>query len=425
MSYKLSELDNALAEKGYTPEGHPINQEQQVQPQQQMQGQQEQMQQEPTNPSNLLLRGLGDIAHGGAEAGRQLHNLPYNLTNWFSPKTAESMPRIFHPDTEETHRFGVNNPNMMDKLIQSSVPAVTLGALAGPSLAGMVGSGALTGAMENENDPVAGALLGGSIGGALKGGHGLLKHVMNARPERYGKQLVNRGTEEYLEGVAKPSIAAYNEIKEGFKGHNILEGKELPSIPYSKKEFNDAYKLFTKNKGYEEAQELTRNLGDEARNLYKTKLRQGGTLDTAQRAELRTILKEKKTLDGLMNERLERYPQLKTLREQANLSHRKEVIPSRNAAKTINDFVDEEGYIFDKKGLINALNKSSSKNSLTRQPMPKETLKLNKLYSKNLESRENIGELSKRLLAAGIPMAGIGYSHRTIRDLMNMADNSK
>lgn len=386
---------------------------------------------EPTNISNIGLRALADIAKGGAEAGRNLRNLPYNLTHYFNPQAAERIANsgflgraLFAPDVNPIHNLGVNNPNTLDKMLQSIAPAAAIGIAGGSSLPGMMGGGALAGALENEKDPVLGALGGATTGALLKGGGSLVNMARGMQPAKYGKELVKRGTEEYLKDVAKPSSELYEAVKTGTSGKPIIENRELVKMVYSPKnirkesDLKSLYESFFEKRGFEEAKQLKSQLGTEANELL-TKKKIHGNLDASERERLSELIGERKTIGDLMNSFLEKNPTEKEMFQKANLLHRKEVIPSRNAAKIINDYVDTENEIINKRKLISSLKEASSKNKMAKKTLTKETIALNKLYEKNLNNKETIGKYAKWLNLGSVPAMGFGYGgYHTLRHLM-------
>ena len=400
---------------------------------QQMQ-QQTAQQQQMTNPSNWVLRGAGDVARGMAEGGRQLHNLPYNVTHWFNPAGAERIAtkgnwagrNLFAPDLNSVYNFGVNNPNGVDKFIQAAAPAVGLALAGGGGWGGMIGSSALTGALESAEDPIRGAIIGGTVGAGFKGAGTLGSMLKNTRPAKYGKELAKRGTAEYLEETARPSSNLYNEVRAKTAGKSILQNSPIENLSGPSREAQQLYResdyrklgqAFKRTEGFEEAKDLRGQIASEINDLSLTK-KMKGSLTPAEKARKDVLISEAKRYKSYMNGFLEQNPEIKTIYEKANLLHRRNVIPSRHGAKIINDFIDAEGNIIDKRGLINALSKASSRNAITKRPIAKETLNLNKTYEGNLNNKETLMKYLKYLTLGSVPALGLGMSnYHTLRHL--------
>lgn len=276
----------------------------------------------------------------------------------------------------------------------------------------------LSGAAEGAAIPLAFA----GAGKALKYGKKLTQSLVNRNPAKFEQELIKRGTEQYLEDVARPSSNLYKEIEaqtagKGMTFRSPTLDKLIKLSPQAERLYKDPdikpiYENFAKNKGYIEAKNLKSSLGDEYNSLIKTKLKEG-SLNTAQKQKLRTISEQMETLDTFINEHLSTFPKelnlLDKLKE-ANLLHRTNVVPARNAAKIINEHVDTLGNVINKKRLINSLEKASSKPNMLKRPIPQEVSNINKLYEENLTNKENLRHLRNQLLVYGLP-ATLGGSY--------------
>jgi hypothetical protein len=201
----------------------------------------------PQNNSNVgfLPARLGaDILAGLAEGGQSLRNVPYNITRTIAPETAERIAQsgwagrhLFAPQKNDfSSTFGVNEPNILDRIIQGTASVGPLAAATGGgTLAGLMRGGAISGGLTSEN-PFLGATLGagaGAIGKAIptigKSLIGLSKRMGSTnpinwiRPGQTAQEIAYRATPEFLESNVAPSRALYNKAFEGTKGMGIYE----------------------------------------------------------------------------------------------------------------------------------------------------------------------------------------------------------
>lgn len=304
-----------------------------------------------------------------------------------------------------------------------------LGARAIPyanTLGSMLG-GAEEGFAANPGERASSAIEGAAIPLAFKGiskglkiGKNVGKALINRNPALYEQELVKRGGEDFLKQIEKPSSDLYNAIEEATAGKGMsFRGPTLEKLtnisPQAERLYKDPdikplYESFLTNRGYIQAKNLRSALGDEARDLLKTKAIKG-SLNTAQKQKLKTIYDERRTLNNFIDEHLETFPGLKESFQKANLLHRKDVIPARNAAKTINDYVNDiTGDIRNKKELINTLSNSYTKNAIGKKPMPRELFDILNKYEQNLNNKENLSHLMKQMFIYGFP-ATIGGTY--------------
>jgi len=311
-------------------------------------------------------------------------------------------------------------------LAGKAIRAGMLGAKAVPyaNLLGNMAGGAEWGFAANPGNRAVSALEGAAIPLAFKGadmaikpiakGVGYLgKRSINLNPAKYEREFARHGTNEYLKQIAKPSSEIYQNIENKTAGQPIsyiedtLEklnniSPEAQSMYSSDSSLSRIRNAFDKNREYKTAHKLWKTLGDEYRDLMKTKAK-AGSLNTEQGQKVNGILQERKALNSFINENVEGLG-LKGEFQKANLLHRRDVIPARNEATILNDYLNTEGKIFDKRGLTNALSKASSKNAMFRKPIPKETLNLNKRYEESLNNME----LLKKLGWIGAGALGVG-----------------
>ncbi len=276
----------------------------------------------------------------------------------------------------------------------------------------------LSGAAEGAAIPLAFA----SLGKGLKYGKKLTQSLVNRNPLKYEQELIKRGSQQYLEDITKPSANLYKEIESHTAGKGMtFRSPTLDKLnnltPQAERLYKDPdikplYENFTKNRGYIEAKNLKSSLGDEYNSLMKTKIKEG-SLNTAQKQKLRTIAEQTETLDNFITEHLSTFPEelkLSDKLKEANLLHRTNVVPARNAAKVINEHVDTLGNVINKKSLINSLQRASSKPNMLKKPIPQEVSNINKLYEQNLTNKENLRHLRNQLLVYGLP-ATLGGSY--------------
>jgi hypothetical protein len=143
-----------------------------------------------TNPS-LLPRIGADALAGVAQFGHGLINAPHNLVNVVSPSLAAKIPT--QQDYNYSQMLGVNNPNVLDKLLQGFTQYAPYMGLP----VGMLGQGVAFGATQSQN-PVTGALTAGLLGkaadvapaviGAI--GSGISKATNAIRPQSFAEQLM-------------------------------------------------------------------------------------------------------------------------------------------------------------------------------------------------------------------------------------------
>ena len=305
-----------------------------------------------------------------------------------------------------------------------------LGAKAVPyaNLLGNMAGGAEWGFASQPGHRIVSALEGAAIPLAFKGagmavkpiakGVGALgKRLTNLNPAKHEREFIRHGTNEYLEEIAKPSSEIYQNIENKTSGQPIsyledtLEklnniSPEAQNMYASNSSLSRVRNAFDKNREYKTAHKLWKTLGDEYRDLMKTKAK-AGSLNTEQAQKVNGVLQERKALNSFINENVEGLG-LKGEFQKANLLHRKDVIPARNEATIINDYINTAGKVFDKRGLTNALSKASSKNAMFRKPIPKETLNLNERYEQSLNNME----LLKRLGWIAAAGAGVGTTSK-------------
>lgn len=443
---RAEEARSELAKRGLSLNDEGAAQEQ---PQQQATSQQIPQQQESGGiPWSMLMGdpglqaakyGIGQLGHGVADVtqgllrGQQgLHNLPYQIAKQVSPETAKhweqgkGLGMLFRPDLNEYNVPGAEHPGTLGKMAQGlaeylpgSVSGAALsGGVINPLASSMLG-GALGGASTSGSAPLLGGAVGGSLG--MVGGVGIpaaikaFKYLKAIHPEKFEKQLVERGTEKYLKNVEKPSKNLYEMLREKTAG---LLGKEIPQISegaedlYKSGDLGNVYRDFLKDGGYESAKKLRGQLGAEANDLF-TKKKISGYLEPAQQDKLRSIYNERKTIQDYMNDILGQKKGLKETYQKANLLHRKNVVPARNAASIINNYVDTENEIINKSRLISALKNASAKNPMTKRALTKETISLNKLYEKNLKQRAEINKNKSKFITSALfgvgGMVGLNY----------------
>jgi hypothetical protein len=314
-------------------------------------------------------------------------------------------------------------------LAGKAIRAGMLGAKAVPyaSLLGNMAGGAEWGFAANPGDRVVSALEGAAVPLALKGvgmaikplakgASAFGKRLININPAKYEREFARHGTNEYLEQIAKPSSEIYQNIENKTAGQPISYitdtldklnniSPEAQSMYSSNSSLSRVRNAFDKNREYKTAHKLWKTLGDEYRDLMKTKAK-AGSFNTEQAQKVNGILQERKALNSFINENVEGLG-LKGEFQKANLLHRKDVIPARNEATILNDYINTEGKVIDKRGLTNALSKASSKNAMFRKPIPKETLSLNKRYEQSLNNLDLIQKLSLYGLG-GLGVGGVG-----------------
>lgn len=412
--------------------------------------QSQQEEQYPANfSSNPFFRFGADVLAGMGKGGQSVRNLPATALTAFgaSPETIQNIynsklnipigqHRLSIPigqlikaqgetAPDMSKMVGINDPNILDKLIQEGVPySLLAAATGGASLPSAMRGGAIAGGILNEESPLLGSTIGAALPPALKGagmaikpiakGVGALgKRLTNINPAKYEREFARHGTNEYLEQIAKPSSEIYQNIENKTSGQPLsyLEdtldklnniSPEAQNMYASNSSLSRVRNAFDKNREYKTAHKLWKTLGDEYRDLMKTKAK-AGSLNTEQGQKVDGILQERKVLNSFINENVEGLG-LKGEFQKANLLHRKDVIPARNEATIVNDYINTEGKVFDKRGLTNSLSKASSKNAMFRKPMPKETLNLNKRYEQSLNNME----LLKKLGWIGAGTLGVG-----------------
>jgi|GEM_PF-5571768 len=194
-----------------------------------------------SNPS-LAFRLTGDAAAGLADAGQGLHNF---LARAVTPILGKYAPAQTNIDFGKT--FGVNNPNLGDKLVQGAAqyaPYMLGGAEVMPAgqavgsvpslgarLANQMRTGYVFGSTQSDN-PVTGGVIGATLGagselapttfGAARSGISKLTRAI--QPQKYAEQLMqNLGSGHTLEGNAQ-SLA--QDIKGAF-GNRVSQGQAL------------------------------------------------------------------------------------------------------------------------------------------------------------------------------------------------------
>lgn len=445
--YTREEIDAELARRGLGSEHGQQIQQQPMQNNIQEPQQTNQPEETGKNPSNLFLRGLGDVAAGFGSAGQALHNAPYNITNYFAPETAQRMVksgvgRLFAPDkTNLSEAFGINNPNMFDKTIQGLSGAVPLAAIGGGPIVG----GALSGAVLDQEDPLLGGLVGAATGGIAKS----IPSVINAfkyRPSKVSNIIKNMISEEGIAANAEPSKALYKTVNEATKGKNIYGVKTnkgnlslenlTAKIPENKiiesgikyKDLNPSrvekiytgsklklmHNDFLENPTIENAHGLQSKLGTEIRKL-QAKETVSKSLDAADRKTLDSYLMARGLLKNDIHSFLNTTEGgLADVYKQAGLLHAKDVVPLRNAAALVEKHLHpEEELTMDT--LSRALQKMSTKESLARMPLPKELINLGGKLKKGMITQKII---QKSIKPAGYIAAGaIGIP--TLKNLLS------
>ena len=439
--YTREEIDAELASRGLGAEhGQQIQQPMQNNTPEIQQNNQQQQQPE-TSPNNFFIRHIpplriaADIATGGALAGQALHNAPYNITNYFAPETAQRMVksgvgRLFAPDkTNLSDMLGVNNPNMVDKLIQGASGALPLAAVAG----GPVLGGAITGAVLDQEDPLLGGLVGAATGGIAKS----IPSVINAfkyHPSKVSNIIKNMISEEGMAANAEPSKSLYSTVNQATKGQNIYgaqptKGKlslenltaKIPEnkivgsgIKYTDLNPSRVEKVYTgsklklmhndflENPTIENAHTLQSQLGTQIRKL-QAKETVTKSLDAADRKTLDSYLMARRLLQNDIHGFLNTTEGgLADVYKQAGLLHAKDVVPLRNAAALVERHL-QPGEELTMDTLSRALQKMSTKESLARMPLPEELINLGGKLKKGMVTQKRFQKYSK---PAGYVAAG-------------------
>ena len=232
------------------------------------------------NPKNWISRGLADVATGIAQGGQSLRNAPYNITRTFAPKTAEMLAggpigrRLFAPDTNNIGgAFGVNDPNILDKLLQGAASYGPLAAATGGgSLAGVMRGGAVSGGLLSEN-PMLGAAMGaglGAVGKAIPAGFSLLKSGI--RPAKTLKSLQGQYSEEAIKPIIEKGIGEYTSSIGKFKNEPFTDVLKFKSALGEGADFigpkiNKFGKRLVENPNLDNADLLKRKINEEVFDL--------------------------------------------------------------------------------------------------------------------------------------------------------------
>lgn len=399
--YNRQDLEKILAERN-TPVAPP--QEQQL-----------------SNPSNLGMRLLGDIASGMAQGGRAIRNAPYNITNAISPETAEKIANsgwagkhLFAPDTRELYKFGVNDPKFLDKLIQGGISAGPIAVLAGGPVAsltkspllGAMAGGTVSGAITDEENPLLGAALGAGLGAAGTGVGKLINTFRNARPQTIANEFIKKYGKEGLEEIERPAKQLWKKVNEA--GNENIYNRISPTqrqttaahAKYSEKlgkegRFDDLRKFFEENPNLENTHKLQSEIGAEIGDLNTAKAIEGklSSSDWTRYRELKNIRND---LLSDINKYLESVsPELKSAYQQASKMHKDVVVPARNAAKIKRKVTSGIDQSIKPTKLSEALEKATNEEILGYKPLPEDVLTLAKKLEKNISN--------KRKLSIGIP----------------------
>ena len=249
----------------------------------QLEGQQPQ----ETNSSWFGSRIPANIAIGFAEGGQALRNAPYNITRMFSPETAERMSKgrigqaLFAPQHNNFGpTFGINDPNILDKLIQEAAQYVPLAsATGGAGLGRTIRGGAISGGLLSEN-PLIGSALGAGLGAirlplskALKSMPSAYKAIKQGfRPTKTLEALNEGYTEKAIQPIVEQGKQQYTNSIGKFYNKPFSGTPELESILTENKEFigpkiNKFSKKLIKNSNLENADLLKRKLNEEIYDL--------------------------------------------------------------------------------------------------------------------------------------------------------------
>lgn len=297
-----------------------------------------------TNPPGALHYGASALA-GIADIGHGLLNTPHNIANVFSPSLAAKIP------TQQDYNFGqmlgVNNPNLLDKLIEGGVQyapymiggeaaIAAKGAESLPLLTRALiqsGAGATFGATQSQN-PVSGALLGAGLGAASEAAPALVgatKNAINAvRPQSFAQQLMDSlSGGNTLEGNAQSLAsdirnayqqqvtngqAKYQPIFDAY-GNNPIYNRVAPIFGTSQKgiyenvgnaarenysgDLKDLHDNFISNPTLNNAQQLQSQLGAEIGTLKYANAK--GNLDTSGKNTLQSYQNARTALLNDMN----------------------------------------------------------------------------------------------------------------------------
>jgi hypothetical protein len=199
----------------------------------------EQPQQAALPGMNYVPPGIKDILSGLATGGQNINQFLTNdvakpVVGMFSPNLASKInaPAPINFD----QMFGMNNPDMIDKLVKGAAqysPAMLTGGASFPS---QIAAGAAYNATQMPNHPLSGAVIGGglaAIPGAVGAGAKLLDAV---RPQKYAEQLMsNLSGGQTLEQNQQALAQA---IKNGYQ-QATSKGKDLYNKVFNKPIQND------------------------------------------------------------------------------------------------------------------------------------------------------------------------------------------
>ena len=408
-----------------------------------------------TNPNWFGWRIPADVATGMAQGGQALRNAPYNITHAFAPETAERLAsgtigrRLFAPDTRDINSaFGVNNPNILDKIIQGASSYGPLAAVTGGvSPLGLIRGGTIAGGLLDEN-PISGALIGGALGGAgaaiptlgraYKGfaqKMGSSNPLNWIKPGQIAEKLKYRASPMYKAEMRAPAEAIYNELEQAAAGKSLyglneqeMAKKELSRLYGMKKNtggtetyldippeelglaqegklkggLEKLHDLFITNPEYKNARLLEQDLGKKIGYLngkekaHTLTSEEGRILEATRKA--RNVLKT--DIEGFLEKLGPGYAQEYKL---ANDIYRSNVIPARNAEELLKQHINKLTGRIESKSLSNALQKATTESALEETPLPYDILSL----SEQLRNRQ----LAKNaaLLTGGVGAGWKGY----------------
>lgn len=392
-------------------------------------------QMEQTNPDSYGLRILGNVASGMAQGGRALRNAPYNITHAIAPEMAENIANsgwagkhLFAPDTRELYKFGINDPRILDRLIQGSASGIPLAAATGGgSLLGMMRGGALAGGLLDEETPFLGAAVGGGLGAAGKGIPKLLDFAKNMRPQKVANEFASKYGAKGLEEIEAPSKAMwekalapkeniYETINPNTRLTTPAQSKYVNKIG-NESEYAHLRDLFAQDPTLKNTHNLQSAVGEEIGELLKKKSIEK-VLPQADRVRLHELKGIRDDLLKDINVYLDKVnPELKQTYNEASKLHREIVVPARNAAKIQSKIPRNTNETINKERLASALENASTPEKLGTiekrgyRPLPEEVLTLRKQLEQNMKNKKKIFNPWNAVYGAGALGVPYGASH--------------
>jgi len=294
-----------------------------------------------------ITRGLADVAAGMTAGGIGIHNAPYNLVNMVSPQAAQSLPAFLHPENavlsqdQASGVWGVNDPNIADKLIQGAAQYAPYGIAGGKSVLGQTLSGAAAGATQSD-DPLMGAAEGAvgaaTIGAAFSGA----KTLLNLRSGM--KSLREALSPENISAIKSTGKDMYNQVMDRVGEESLFDssGKIIPDSVVNKPDFakgkvGEVWDKFQSNPTIENAHWLRKNLNDKIIKLELKEVKEG-TLTGENEDALYYYQLTKKALNNHILNRLNKLdPNLADQYKIADVNWASNVMPHIKSAITLRD----------------------------------------------------------------------------------------